>query len=67
MSTGCQASAGAGYADGETRNYYDRAGHWLAALRLRGDDASRVTIRIEATRLGVDGAGCALSVSLSRP
>jgi hypothetical protein len=66
-SRGCQSSTGAGLVTGEVRAYYDREGRWLASLELRGDDASRVRVRAEPTRLVVEGAGCNLSVPFARP
>jgi hypothetical protein len=67
-STGCQASMGVGLDDGETRAYFDGAGHFLAAIRLREGDAARVNVRVdpEAKKLAIEGAGCALAVPFAR-
>jgi hypothetical protein len=64
-SSGCQASDGAAFDDGEIRSYFDDQGRWLASLVLRDGDEARVTIRLDAKSLDVSGGGCALTVPFS--
>jgi hypothetical protein len=66
LSTGCQASMGAGFGDGETRDYYDGSGRWVAGLRLRREDLALVTVGVEGKTLRVKGGGCDLSVPLAK-
>lgn len=68
LGAGCDAAPGVGLDDGEVRTYYDAAGHFLAAIRLREGDDARVTVRVEEkeARLVVDGGGCALTVPFAR-
>ena len=59
MSTGCQASMGATFDDGEVWSYYDAAGAPLAEVTLGDGDAKRVAITFTAAELRVDGGGAA--------